>query len=415
MKKPLFILYFCLMVVMIGFGITLPVLPFFIEQQAFTEGVTTGAASMHVGLLTGIFALMQFFFSPIWGRLSDRYGRRPIFLIGLAGYAFSLLLFGLGRDLLLLYGARILGGILSAAVFPTAITYVADLTTEKERGRGMAWLGSATGLGVVIGPALGALLSGLGGHFTFLSVHIYLNSFSIPFFGAALLSFLTLWGAIHWLPESSRPTQLIKTRHLSWRDILPLPAITGGGLAALLTLAFLTQFALAIFEGTFALHAQELAAFGTTQMGIVFVICGSVMALAQIAIVGWLIDRIGEKALLPVGFALTGAGLGLLMMTEQLEFILIYVAIFALGIAVLTPSLASLVSKRSGKQFGTTMGYLNAAISLGQASGPVLGGILFVWQFHAPYLITVAFLIAATIYITWKLLKKPLNENHPVP
>ncbi len=139
MKKCLIILFSCLFVVMIGYGITLPVLPFYVERLALAEGATVSEASFQVGVLTGIFALMQFFFAPLWGKWSDRLGRRPLFVMGLAGYAISMVLFGMGTNLATLYAARILGGILSAAVLPMANAYVAD-AHRKETGVA-AWHG----------------------------------------------------------------------------------------------------------------------------------------------------------------------------------------------------------------------------------------------------------------------------------
>src|SRR3970282_257203 len=114
---------------------------------------------LHVGLLTGVYPLIQLIFAPLWGRWSDRIGRRPLVLIGIAGYVIAQVLFGLANSLWLLYAARIIGGMLSSATLPVAAAYVADMTTEEERGRGMAWLGTAVSLGVVVGPALGGMLS----------------------------------------------------------------------------------------------------------------------------------------------------------------------------------------------------------------------------------------------------------------
>ncbi len=151
-NKNLLILLACLFVVMIGLGITQPVLPFYVERLALGEGASRQAIAMHIGLITGVFALGQLLFAPIWGRWSDRTGRRPLLLIGIAGYAVAQILFGLATSLWLLYAARILGGILSSAALPVAAAYVADMTTEQDRGRGMASLGTATSLGFVVGP-----------------------------------------------------------------------------------------------------------------------------------------------------------------------------------------------------------------------------------------------------------------------
>ena len=184
MKKQLPVLLACLFVVMIGFGITLPVLPFYVERLALADGASRRQVVMHVGLLTGVYALMQLIFAPIWGRLSDRTGRRPLVLIGIGGYVLAQILFGLATSLSLLYAARILGGIMSSATLPVAAAYVSDSTTDEERGHGMAWFGTAVSLGFVVGPALGGMLTHRDLHFVLRYGHLTIDSFSVSFFAS---------------------------------------------------------------------------------------------------------------------------------------------------------------------------------------------------------------------------------------
>jgi len=401
MKNRLGILLFCLFVVMIGYGLTLPVLAFYIERLALAGGATARSAYIHVGLLTGVFALMQFFFAPLWGRWSDRIGRRPLFMIGLSGYAVFMALFGVGTNLFVLYAARILGGILSAAVLPIAGAYVADLTSEAERGKGMAWLGSTVGLGVVAGPALGAYLSRLDWHMEYRFGGFYVDDFSIPFFAAAVLAVIALLATMRFLPESIRTHRLepqqkgaadngVSRPDAGWRVIR-------GSLLDVLVLSFLGYFALSLFEGTFALHAQRVMGFGPSEMGLVFMVCGFIMAAAQAGVVGRFIGRVGEIPMLSLGFGLMGIALIMLMTTRTMTFILSYVVLFALGMAALNPGLASLVSKRSSGHSGAALGMQSSANSLGQAAGPVVGSILFTWDIHMPYLLTAVTLIITAV------------------
>ncbi len=402
MRNRLGILLFCLFVVMIGYGLTLPVLAFYIERLALAEGATAQKAYLHVGLLTGIFALMQFFAAPLWGRWSDRVGRRPLFIIGLAGYAVFMLFFGISSNLTMLYTSRILGGIFGAAVLPAASAYVADTTSESDRGKGMAWLSSAIGFGVVAGPALGAFLSRLDWHFKFSIWHFRADDFSTPFFVASLLAVISLFAAIYLIPESLQRSEIQSRSGLSSKHAdLPSEAHWSVILKTsrgLLILSFLGYFALSLFEGTFALHGKSVMNFGPGQMGAVFMVCGLVMAVAQVGAVGWLIGRIGEKPLLPPGFLLIGSALFLLMTTQEMALILFYVSIFAIGMALINPSLSSLVSKNAGELSGTALGMQSAVISLGQAVGPVVGGFLFIWNVHVPYLLT-ALLMTGTAII----------------
>ena len=201
-NKHLFVLLASLFVVMIGLGITMPVLPFYVERLGLAAGVSRQAIVLHVTLLTGIYALTQLIFAPLWGRWSDRLGRRPLILIGIAGYVVAQVMFGLSTSLWLLYAARILGGMLSSATLPVSAAYVADVTSEKERVRGMAWLGTSVSLGFVVGPALAGVLSLKDLHFTARFGHLRIDNFSVPFFAAALLGLVTLFIALRWLPES---------------------------------------------------------------------------------------------------------------------------------------------------------------------------------------------------------------------
>jgi MFS transporter, DHA1 family, multidrug resistance protein len=397
--KRLFVLLACLFVVMIGFGITLPVLPFYVERLAQAEGVTPQAIVMHVTLLTAVYPLGQLVFAPIWGRWSDRTGRRWLLLMGMAGYVIAQILFGLATSLWLLYAARILGGILSSATLPVSAAYVADATTEGERARGMAWLGTATSLGFVVGPALGGLLARRDLHVTARYGHVMIDGFSIPFFAAAGLGAVTLAAAMRWLPES-----------------LPAHAHRSGGaepglrtlvrsLSPLLGLALAAQFALAMFEATFALHAQAVLNYGPAEVGVVFVVCGLVMAVFQVGASGLLAGRVAELTQIGMGFALMGTSLAVLMMPRGMVSILALVGVLALGMALIAPNLAALISTRGGsRRAGTALGAQNAANSLGQASGPLVGGALFIWQMNAPYVLSGGALVAIALVIGWTAL-----------
>ena len=405
MKTHLFVLLACLFVVMIGFGITLPVLPFYVERLALEAGASQQSIVLHVTLLTGVYSLMQLFFAPLWGRWSDRIGRRPLILIGIAGYVIAQVMFGLSTSLWLLYAARIVGGILSSATLPVSAAYVVDMTTKEERGRGMAWLGTAASLGLVVGPALGGLMSQRDWHFNWSAAgHFKVDSFSTPFFAAALLGLLTLVAAWFWLPESmpktsaqdARPAKDARRKTKSdWQTLLktlwPLLALTLAG-----------QFALTMFEGTFALFAQAKFDFGPAEVGYVFVVCGLVMTVFQAGAVGFLAGRISELIQIGGGFALMGAGIALLATAQTKFFIFAFVALLSLGMAFIAPNLAALVSKRGGDgQAGASLGVQNAANSLGQTVGPLLGGVLFIWQTNAPYLLSGALLIALALVIGW--------------
>ncbi len=398
-SKHLLILLACVFVVMIGLGITVPVLPFYVERLALAAGASHKSVVMHVGLLTSAYAVGQFIFAPVWGRLSDRTGRRPLILIGIAGYAVAQILFGLATSLWLLYAARILGGILSSATLPVAAAYVADMTTDEERGRGMAWLGTAVSLGFVVGPALGGLLSRRDLHFTVRFWCFMLDSFSVPFFAAAFLGLLTLFAAMRLLPESlSAHIQQSADDETAtdWRKL-------STELGPLLGLALIGQFGLAIFEGTIALFAQAKFNSGPGEVGAIFVVCGLVMTVFQVGAVSLLAGRVREIYQIGAGLGLMGICLGLMVIAHEAFLIFAFVGLLALGMSLVSPNLAALISKGGGsRRTGIALGAQNAANSLGQASGPLLGGALFVWKMDAPYMLTGALLVTVALIIGWK-------------
>jgi len=276
--------------------------------------------------------------------------------------------------------------------------YVADLTTDKQRGRGMASLGTAVSLGFVVGPALGGTLSRTDLHFTARYGHLMIDSFSVPFFVAAALGLLTLVAAMRWLPESlpaHAPRVAGDEPKTDWRRL-------ARSLGPLLGLALVGQFGLAIFEGTFALFAQAKFNYGTSAVGAVFMVCGLVMTVFQVA-VGLLAGRVREIYQIGAGFTLMGTSLTLLATAGATFTIFSLVGLLALGMALISPNLATLISKRGGSgRIGAALGGQNAASSLGQASGPLLGSALFIWKMNAPYLVAGALLVAAALAVAWK-------------
>jgi DHA1 family multidrug resistance protein-like MFS transporter len=390
---------------MTGYGVTLSVLPFHIERMALEVGTSADEATVHVGAITGIFALMQFFFAPLWGQLSDRIGRRPVLIAGMLGFALTNFLFGLSTNLPMLYLSRFFGGSLSAAVLPVTAAFVADSTDISQRGRGMAWMGSAAGLGVMIGPALGGWLAELSltrtsqwGWFSF-------SGFSVPFFAAGIFAILALSATITWFKEP-------KMLHTMSPEI-PLREMFRGiikkkSFRVLLYYSFLTQFSMSLFEGTFALHAYRVMGFGPSQMGLVLMICGLVMAVGQGGMVSWFIDRTEPKKLLLTGLVLMGTSLVMLMIPRTMLFVLMLTAVFGFGMAMLIPVLATVVSRHAPAQAGAALGFQNAVNSLGQALGPLVGGLLFTLSSHLPYLLVGIILLCSAMFLR----KTMIINNH---
>jgi MFS transporter, DHA1 family, multidrug resistance protein len=379
-KRNLYILTFVLFVVMLGYGIVIPILPFYVEDM--------GAGGTELGLLVASYAVMRLICGPIWGSLSDRVGRKPVLIIGILGYAITMLWFGLATELWMLFAARILSGILSSATAPTSMAYIGDTTPEKERGGGMGLLGAAGGVGTILGPALGGLLAG--------------EALSLPFFIAAGLSLLSLLLAWLFLPESL-PAEARLAPQSSAQD-----AGAGEGIldvrlwvrtirspiGVLFALTFISTCGLMIFASIFGLYALERFGFGPQEVGVMMMVLGLVSALGQGGLAGPLTRRWGDEAVIRGGLLATAAGFGFMLLANDYVTILLSTAFFGLATALQVPALTSLTSKRATLPQGIVMGLSNSFISLGRIFGPLLAGYIFDINILLPYLAGIAVMLA---------------------
>jgi DHA1 family multidrug resistance protein-like MFS transporter len=397
-NKNIAVLLVGLFLVMVGFGITLPVLPFYIQKLSLSEGISPQKLWLHVGLITGSYPLMQFLFSPFLGSLSDKIGRRPLILCGLAGYSVTIFLFSISGSLLFLYIFRLLAGLFSAAFLTASSAYIADNTTEDKRGGGMALLVSVAGLGAVAGPLVGNLFSKVT-----ITVGIFtLDRFSLPFTISAVLVLLVFCFLFFTLSASQKNNvpEINVLKPTEKESVFVYLKTLKKSFFLILFFSLISQLSLAMFEGTFALHSQRLFSFGPKQMSIVFIVCGSVMGLLQLGPVAWLIKKTGENALLPYGLVILSIGMSLLMLSNKMEFILLFVSIVSVGMAILTPCLASLVTKDSGINYGTSLGVYSSSNSLGQMLGVLIGSVMMIWFVHLPYfIISILLLLTACIAV----------------
>ncbi|MGX6443373.1 MFS transporter [Neobacillus sp. K501] len=359
-KRALPILFLVMFLVMIGFGIIIPVLPFYAEKM--------GANPTQLGLLMAVYSLMQLIFAPIWGRLSDRIGRKPVMMIGIAGLALSFFLQALASQLWVLFAARIIGGMLSAANMPTAMAYVADITTPENRGKGMGIVGAAVGLGFVFGPAIGGVFSK--------------SSMSMPFYLAGASSLITLILVFFLLKESlQKGDEGIDPSNNPSR----WAAFTGPS-----TILFLLQLFISLslsgLEATFAYFAAKRAGLGATQLGYIFMIMGFAGAMVQGGLVGKLTKKYGEGAVIQGGIIVSIIGFSLILLVDSFATAAIYLSIFGIGNGVIRPSVSSLLTKTSTSGHGNATGLLSSFDSLGRIIGPPLGGWLFSLSMGLPYI-----------------------------
>ena len=351
-RKNVRILAFTLLVVMLGYGMVMPLLPFLIEQL--------GAGGTELGWLVSTYSLMQLVCAPLWGMLSDRTGRKPVIAIGVLGYAVTLFLFGLATEFWMLFLARTLAGMLSSAAMPTAMAYISDNAPEQARSGGMGQLGAAIGAGVIAGPLLGGLLSS--------------HSFSLPFFVGAGLAGLSFLLVLLLLPESRPDRSAAPKPPLRWSDLRRVLASPAG---LLLLLIFIMSFGLANFQGVIGLYAVDKFSFSTGQVGALWMVIGAVLLLGQGGLAGPLTQRFGELPLIRAGLAGGAAGFLLISLAVGFTTLLLALGFFTLALALIGPALNSYISRFSGEHQGALMGLNSAATSLGRVVGPLLAGPLY--------------------------------------
>jgi len=377
-RGALVILFLTVFLDLVGFGIVIPLLPLYAEQF--------GASPITVTWLVAVFSLMQFLFAPWWGQLSDRHGRRPILLVGLFGSAISYLFFGLAGSLLGLFLARILAGVMGATV-GVAQAYVADVTSARDRARGMGLIGAAFGLGFIFGPVIGGVLSHFGP--------------GVPFFGASALALVNGLLAVVLLPESLRPElrrRMVQPGIVARFRLLRRLA-KEADLAVLYLAFFLITFAFAALEATLSLWADRRWALTPAQVAYLFGYLGVVATIVQGGLVGPLVRRFGERKLAITGAGSFAVGLVALPLAPSPLLVAIALALLAFGQGTAIPSVSSLISRNAPPdEQGRLLGISQSLSAMGRVIGPVWGGVAFARiGIGAPYLTGSAFVLLALI------------------
>ena len=370
LRSPLFLMALTIFIDFAGFGLILPLLPFWAEHL--------GANPIEVGLILTIYALAQFIFTPILGALSDRYGRKPIIVASLLIEAFSFALSGLAGSLVVLLIARFIGG-MGASNIGSAQAVVADVTPPEGRARGMGMIGAAIGLGFVVGPAIGGLLSQIGP--------------AVPFMVAMAIAIVNALLVISFLPETHKERGVSKKGSSAKKGLDLLPTGLGQLLrnttvTRLIMINLLFTMAFTAMEAVFALFSQHTFGWTAKENGYVFTYVGFVVVLMQGGLVGQLVKRFGERKLLIAGLVMLTVGLALLPWSTSLAIMLIALGILSAGDGAVTPTASALLSLASPREAqGETLGFAQGIASLGRIAGPLAaGGIYSLVGPGAPFL-----------------------------
>ena len=383
-RRRLALLFAFVFVDVLGFSLILPLLPYYAETFAATPTI--------VGLLLGANAATQFIGAPIIGRLSDRYGRRPLLILSIAGTVASFVMLGLANSLGMLFASRILDGLLGGNT-SLAQAYITDVTDAKNRARGLGLIGAAFGLGFIFGPALGGALSAGG-------------NYSLPAFVAAGLSALNLLGVLIWLPESLPPERRAEmARH-------PRTAFTARALweglhrpcvGPLLQVTFFYGLAFSTFQTIFTLFAEKRLNLDSRAVGYVFAYVGLLIVAIQGGGMGLLTKRFSEKQLIFGGTILLTFSLLAWALTPTLWLLLVVLAPLALASGVLRVSISSALTKSVyPEEVGGTLGMSASLESLTRIVSPIVGGFLLGNLGTAAPGAVGALIMAWLIYYTWR-------------
>lgn len=390
----IFLVLLSLFVVMLGYGILLPILPYYTERLALKDNLDAGLINFHIGMLTSIYPLFQLIFVIVWGRLSDKYGRKPIILVGLIGFIVMNLLTGLATSLMMLYVARILGGIFTSSVIPVSNAYLSDITSEKRRTKIMAWSGVAISSGVIFGPVLGGLLSETNVHLELSFGAFHFDRFSVPFLFAAILGLIVLLVIIKWLKNTAIVSK-VREKAIKFGFSFSSYFII------LLLLSFVMQFVVTLFETVFSIYGKDELSFNSSQVGIGFMLCGSVMAVLQPVFATYGEKIMSSKQQITVGLLITGVSLLVFPFLQNELSVYGMIILFASGGAMVTPNLLSAVSLLSKEDTGRNISIQSSTNSIGQILGPVLGTWLIAGGFYYPFIIAGSVALGGLVLINY--------------
>ena len=391
-RTALTLIFLTVFIDLLGFGILIPILPTFATVKLNMDETT-------IGIVLAAYSLMQFIFNPLLGKLSDKYGRKPIITICLFLNAVGYIIFAYTKSFELLIISRIVGGIGGSSV-SVAMAYIADVTTKENRAHGMGLIGAAFGLGFVFGPLIGGFLSKYG--------------YEVTGFGSAAFSFIAFLTTIFFLPESNVNIQKSKEAVRKILDITALKKVfTHPSIGVLIILFFIQTFSMANIYGTFALIGYEHYHFTDMQNGLMYGILGLVSAIVQGGLLKYIGKFMDQKALLKLGSVTMMLGLALIPYGINFAGLAVVVSLLSFGGGILQPTILSMISTIApDTEQGITLGTNQSMSSLARVLGPFWGGFAFQYLgYQWPFLtggIFLVFIVGASFFY----IPKKLNLAH---
>ena len=386
----LLFLYLAVFITIVGFGMVFPLLPFYAQRF--------GATPVQLGFLAASFSIAQFLAAPIVGRLSDRYGRKPVLTIALLGTSASFFAFGFAPSLVWLFVSRAIHGAFSSGVFPIASAYIGDSTAKKERVAYMSKLTATLALGFIVGPAVAGMLAPIFP--------------ALPFLIAGLLALCNALFIFVFLRESL--TKKAETFVLK-EGLVNIGAIIRafrGEFGTLFFLLFAWAFALSNLQVAIPLFVEEAFSFHEQQTGFIFAWIGTVAATIQWFFLSSITRKLGELPTMALGTVGMAIGQALISYAPAPAFLFIFISISTVGSALLRPTANAFLSERTKEGQGTTMGFAFSFESLGRVAGPLAAGVFIAtWGIHSQFLLSAAILAIALLFLVKPLLVERLAQS----
>lgn len=388
LNAPLLALFLVLFVVSVGFGLVIPLLPLIAREY--------DASALMIGMMTAGYSIVQFIFSPMWGQISDRIGRKPVLMVGIAGVSISFLFMGFAESFLGLFVGRVLGGFLGSATLPAAQAMAAELSGSKNRASAMGLMGAAFGTGFIVGPLFGGILAPYG--------------FSVPFFASAGLGLATVAMAYAVLREVD-PEKLEEARAKSVRRSVfrGMATALSGPAAPFYLLPFVIMLAQSSLMTALALFLTDRFHVEASLIGMVFAFNGACGALIQGIAIGPITSRLGEYKTIFIGLSIGITGFLLLISVPTFALVVPSVALTAVSMSLTRPSSTSLLSQVTTLPQGITMGLQSSFDALGRVVGPLWAGFAY------DRMGTLPFLSAAAVYAAFILYLRTVRRELPRP
>ncbi len=395
-NKPLASIFLIVFIDLLGFGLILPLLPYYAESF--------GASDTLIGFLVASYAAAQLVGAPLLGRLSDRFGRRPILLLSLLGTLLSFLALGFAKTLLLLFIARITDGITGGNI-SVAQAYIADVTDEKSRAKGLGMIGAAFGLGFIFGPATGGFLSQWG--------------YAVPAFAAAGLVTINLLMVFFWLPESltlEKRTELAQAEKPKFTFGALLTALKRPFSGSLLITRFFFGLAFSIFQTIFSLYALRRFNLEAQQTGYILTYVGVLSVIVQGGLVGKLSERYRDDYLIITSVGIMAFSLLGWAFVPSVTMLLVVLAPIAFAGGILNTVISSALTKAvQPQEIGGILGLAASIESLTRVIAPTLGGLLLErLGYWSPGVLSALVLAVLFVYVWFSIFNHPMAQATPV-